>query len=93
MQYYLLSSDINWTPAHEFGHLLGLPDHYSESFFSTLKGMIDPNLRTSTEDAGWEGNIMAADHGIFERKNIEELIRVGFRPKYECARGHLESPL
>jgi len=93
MQYYLLSSDINWTPAHEFGHLLGLPDHYSESFFSTIKGMIDPNLRTSTEEAGWEGNIMAADHGVFERKNIEELIRVGFRPHYECARGHLESPL
>lgn len=93
MQYYLQSSDINWTPAHEFGHLLGLPDHYSESWISSLEGEINPNWRTSEQDAGWEGNILAVDHGVFERKNIEELISIGFRPHYQCAKGHLESPL
>lgn len=93
MQYYLQSSDINWTPAHEFGHLLGLPDHYSEGIISMIGGIIDPSYRTTPADPGWEGNLMAATGGILEKKNLQELITVGFRARTECVRGHSESPL
>ena len=93
MQYYTGSSKNDWTPAHEFGHLLGLPDHYSESIISSIKGEINPNWRTSTEDKGWEGNLMARTGGVFEKKNIVELISIGFKAKQECVRGHHESPL
>jgi hypothetical protein len=93
MQYYIGSSKNDWTPAHEFGHLLGLPDHYSESIASSLKGQINPDWRTSIEDKGWEGNLMARTGGVFEKKNIVELISIGFKTKQECVRGHHESPL
>ncbi len=91
IQYYT-GSDINWTPAHEFGHLIGLNDRYSEGFISKVGGLLFNAQRSTTIDAGWEGNIMAESGGILERKNLEELIRTKFN-RAECASGHMESPL
>jgi len=90
---YYTDSDINWVPAHEFGHLLGLDDRYSEGFFSKLGGLLFNSTRTNTVNPGWEGNLMAVSGGVLEKKNLEDLIRIGFSPRTECARGHLESPL
>lgn len=68
---YNINSNINWTPAHEFGHLLGLPDHYSESAFSRISGHFGGE-RENTIDEGWEGNLMGAHGGVLEQKNLEE---------------------
>ncbi|HEX5168485.1 MAG TPA: DUF4157 domain-containing protein [Cyclobacteriaceae bacterium] len=84
-------TDINWTPAHEFGHLIGLPDHYSESILSRVGGLFG-GTRTTTVDTGWEGNIMGSHGGVLESKNLEELKNLRFA-KYTCVSGHLESPL
>lgn len=93
VRYYTGSpdSDINWTPAHEFGHLIGLDDHYSESVFSRVGGLFG-GTRTTTVDTGWEGNIMGSHGGVLESKNLEELKNRRFA-EYTCVSGHLESPL
>jgi hypothetical protein len=71
------AGDTDWTPAHEFGHLLGLPDHYSESLSSKVKGIIwGESARSPTpEEKGWEGNIMAVDHGVADKRNVAEFLR------------------
>ncbi len=70
---YDISADINWTPAHEFGHLLALPDHYSEGIISKISGRFGGE-RENTVDEGWDGNIMAVHGGSLEQKNVEELL-------------------
>ena len=40
MRFYL-SNNLDWVPAHEFGHLLGLGDRYSEGIISRLGMLID----------------------------------------------------
>ncbi len=52
---------------HEFGHLIGLIDNYSEGshwFFG----------RQTKPDVGWENNIMAVHGGNVEQKNINEIL-------------------
>jgi hypothetical protein len=65
--------DLVWVPAHEFGHLLGLGDRYSESFVSKVKGQFGYQ-RTVKQDPGWEGNIMAVHGGVLESKNVKNLL-------------------
>ncbi|WP_299441934.1 DUF6443 domain-containing protein [uncultured Aquimarina sp.] len=50
---------------HEFGHLLGLDDRYSDNWLS--KG--------STPDRGWEDNIMASIVGDVEQRNIDGFLK------------------
>lgn len=71
----LADTDLTWTPAHEFGHLLALPDHYSETFLSKLGNPFGLERTTSVDD-GWDGNIMAVDRGVLESKNVEELLNI-----------------
>ncbi|MBL8589564.1 MAG: hypothetical protein JNK46_13605 [Methylobacteriaceae bacterium] len=60
---------FNWTAAHEFGHILGLDDRYSESLASKIRGALG-GKRTTSVDAGYAGNIMAVDQGALEARNL-----------------------
>lgn len=70
-----LDNGLAWTPAHEFGHLLGLDDRYSESFFSRLSGVFG-GKRETTPDPGWQGNLMAEVGGSLESKNVRDLLEI-----------------
>ncbi len=77
MRYNLSGTDIDWSPAHEFGHLLGLDDKYSETWGSVLWGLVCPEGMCSREtqpDAGYENNIMGINQGILESKNVRDII-------------------
>lgn len=63
---------FTWTSAHEFGHIIGLNDHYSESIISKVKGRLG-GKRTTTIQSGYGGNIMAVSGGALESKNIRDI--------------------
>lgn len=69
---YHTHSALDWVPAHEFGHMLGLEDHYDESIISRI-GDLFGAARATAIQRGWEGNIMAVDRGVLERRNLEGL--------------------
>ena len=71
MTFNLFDAKIDWTPAHEFAHLIGLPDHYSEGIVSKIRGRFG-GRREATIDEGWQGNIMGQFDGVLESKNIQE---------------------
>jgi len=66
------SDALNWTAAHEFGHLLGMDDRYTESLWSTLSGTFG-GTRHTPPNPGYEGNLMAETGGVIESKNIRDL--------------------
>ncbi len=53
--------------AHEFGHLLGLTDHY-------IEGKDEFGKRKTPPEEGWEGNIMASGNGEVEQRNIDDIL-------------------
>lgn len=78
----LPAADFAWTPGHEFGHMLGLRDHYSESLRSSMHDLCNGSTwtqgvcggaRSADIEPGWEGNLMAVTGGALQRKNLEEL--------------------
>ncbi len=66
------SDAFTWTPAHEFGHILGLKDRYSESITSKISGQFG-GTRQSTVDPNYQGNLMAVVGGVLESKNVGDL--------------------
>lgn len=76
MNYHISSASvIEWTPAHEFGHMLGLDDHYSESVWSVIRDICHYS-RYTTVHPGWQQNIMAVHMGTLERRNLQELFSI-----------------
>ena len=63
---------FTWTPAHEFGHIIGLRDRYSESIMSSIRGQFG-GTRTSTPETGYETNLMAVTGGTLEGRNVANL--------------------
>jgi hypothetical protein len=61
-----------WTPAHEFGHIIGLRDRYTESIMSTISGQFG-GARSTPPEAGYSGNLMAQTGGVLEGKNLQNL--------------------
>lgn len=53
--------------AHEFGHLMGLTDHY-------IEGKDEFGNRKTPPEEGWEGNIMASSLGKVEQRNIDDIL-------------------
>ena len=51
--------------AHEVGHILGLPDRYSDT----------PDGNASVAHPGWEGNVMAQRFGRVQKRDILNLLR------------------
>lgn len=65
---------FTWTAAHEFGHILGLKDRYSESIMSKIKGKFG-GTRTTTVHPDYQGNVMAVHGGVLESKNVGDLAK------------------
>ncbi|HXU81419.1 MAG TPA: hypothetical protein VN914_08475, partial [Polyangia bacterium] len=63
---------FTWTPAHEFGHILGMQDRYSESIMSNIKGRFGGARRCET-NKGYAGNLMAEVGGVLASKNLADL--------------------
>lgn len=63
---------FTWTAAHEFGHVIGLADRYKEGIVSKVKGTWGGE-RKSEVTPGYDGNIMAADQGKLESKNVRDI--------------------
>ncbi len=63
---------FTWTPAHEFGHIIGLQDRYSEGIMSKIKGTFG-GTRSTTVDPGYSGNIMAESGAPLESKNVRDV--------------------
>jgi hypothetical protein len=63
---------FTWTPTHEFGHILGLQDRYSESIMSKIRSTWGGSRNTWVQ-AGYEGNIMSTSGGPLESKNVADI--------------------
>jgi hypothetical protein len=63
---------FSWTPAHEFGHILGMQDRYSETIMSRIKGSFG-GARSNTVHTGYQGNLMAETGGGLASKNVADL--------------------
>lgn len=72
INYYLTDARLEWTPAHEFGHMLGFADRYMEDYSRIIRHTNNISRSTSAE-RGWEGNIMSTFWGVVEKKNIQAL--------------------
>lgn len=61
----LATSDVDsWTPAHEFGHFIGLADQYK-----------DDAAGNSIPNPGWKGEIMAGTGGVLKKGTIHNLVK------------------
>lgn len=76
---------LDWTPAHEFGHMLGLDDRYSEPVRSRVANICNGTeitkkfcggTRTSDVDPGYNGNMMGSHLGKLEQRNLEDLLQM-----------------
>jgi hypothetical protein len=63
---------FTWTPTHEFGHILGLEDRYSESIMSSLRGTWG-GVRHTVATQGYQHNLMADSNGVLEKQNVGDL--------------------
>jgi RHS repeat-associated protein len=57
-------SEFTWVAAHEAGHLMGLPDRYTDK---------DGPMK------GWRGNMMAQTWGKVEQRNIDEMLSGSYK--------------
>jgi hypothetical protein len=75
---YVMTLDANeqdaftWAPAHEFGHILGLKDRYSESIMGRVRGAFGGS-RTTTPRQGYAGNLMAETGGTLSAQNVADV--------------------
>jgi hypothetical protein len=74
---YLNTSEPNATEAapHEFGHLAGLGDRYTEPVLSRFSGIFVGPRWGYQADAGYEGNLMAGGAGPISSQNVRDFAR------------------
>lgn len=63
---------FDWTPAHEFGHIIGLDDRYSEGIMSRIRGRFG-GTRATTVDPRYQSNLMAVHRGVLESQNVADV--------------------
>lgn len=63
---------FTWTPTHEFGHILGLEDRYTESIMSKIRGQWG-GVRHTVATQGYQANLMAVHGGVLEKQNVGDL--------------------
>jgi hypothetical protein len=63
---------FTWTAAHEFGHVIGLQDRYSEGIMSSIIGTFG-GTRSTTVDPRYQINLMAVTGGILESQNLKDV--------------------
>jgi hypothetical protein len=71
--------DFAWNVTHEFGHVIGLGDKYTEGILSRLVARVgwlkSLHLRRNTPpNPGYESNLMATRGGRLERSNVQDLL-------------------
>jgi hypothetical protein len=66
------SDAFTWTPTHEFGHILGLEDRYSESIMSKIRSTWG-GVRHTVAAQGYQTNLMAVSGGVLEKQNVGDL--------------------
>lgn len=67
-----LGNVLEWVVAHEFGHIIGLKDRYTESLLSQV-GSNFGFKRETTPLPGYESNIMATDEGTLALQNLTDI--------------------
>lgn len=65
---------LDWTAAHEFGHVIGMEDRYSESIMSKLKNIVGMEREGTVAHKGYEGNLMGASGGAIGSQNLRDAI-------------------
>lgn len=65
---------LSWTAAHEFGHVIGMEDRYSESIKSKLKDLVGMDREGTVAHQGYEGNLMGASGGAIASINLRDAI-------------------
>lgn len=63
---------FGWVSAHEFGHIIGLRDRYSESILSKLRSTWGGKRSTSIQP-GYDLNIMGVSGGALESRNLADI--------------------
>jgi hypothetical protein len=63
---------FTWIPAHEFGHVIGLEDGYSEGIMSDLRARWG-GTRVVTLKPGYKGNLMGEFRGKLGARNLRDL--------------------
>jgi hypothetical protein len=63
---------FTWIPTHEFGHILGLEDRYSESIMSKIRSTWG-GVRHTVATQGYQTNLMAISGGVLEKQNVGDL--------------------
>ncbi len=66
------SAAFTWTAAHEFGHVIGLQDRYSEGILSKIRSRYG-GTRATTVDPRYQTNLMAVSGGALESQNLRDL--------------------
>jgi len=73
MQLNAGSRDVySWVVAHEFGHVLGMADRYSETVISKLCNSYGC-ARTTTVERGYEALLMGAHNGALDGTTLSDL--------------------
>jgi hypothetical protein len=63
---------FSWVPAHEFGHILGMQDRYSEGIISRISSNFG-GPRTTTVPAKYKDNLMGSYWGVLGSQNVSDL--------------------
>jgi hypothetical protein len=78
VKYMTLNADekdaFTWAAAHEFGHIIGLRDRYTESILSEIKARWG-GKRVAWVDPGYRKNLMGQTGGVLFRRNIKDIAR------------------
>ncbi len=61
-----------WVSAHEFGHVLGMKDRYSETLASQICSSFGC-ARTTTVERGYEALLMGAHMGAMDTRTLDDL--------------------
>lgn len=65
---------LDWTAAHEFGHVIGMEDRYSESIMSKLKDAVGMDREGTVPHEGYKGNLMGESGGAIASQNLRDAI-------------------
>jgi Domain of unknown function (DUF4157) len=63
---------LTWAAAHEFGHMIGLGERYSESITSKLGGLAGMS-RSATVEPGYAGTVMGETGGVVDVQTVENI--------------------
>jgi hypothetical protein len=66
------SDALTWVVAHEFGHMIGVRDRYTEGIMSRVGGLVGAT-RSATVDPGYQGTIMGETGGTTTSATVRDI--------------------